>query len=379
MKIAIVTLPLHTNYGGILQAYALKTFLETSGHQVEVLERKDKMPFPKWWKAPFVYMSRAARCVFKGTSGPEVFRELRFRKELPHVGRNTLRFIDAYLSARLIDSYSDVKEGEYDAFIAGSDQVWRPLYFGHIEDAFLAFTKGWNVRRVAYAASFGTDQLEFSSQQLDVCSKLLRDFDAVSVRERSGVDICSEWLECDRAVQVLDPVMLAGPQIFRSLVSASRSHCAEGKVVTYLLDPSKEKETVVSFITRVSGMEAYDVSVCPYDRSKPVSERVVPPLEDWIAAFAEADFVVTDSFHGCVLAILMHKRFVAVGNSRRGMARMSSLLDMFGLDGRLVHGIDPEDDGEYFLSHPDWVGIDAILQNEREKSEAFLKDSLQKI
>ena len=68
----------------------------------------------------------------------------------------------------------------------------------------------------------------------------------------------------------------------------------------------------------------------------------------------DAEFVVTDSFHGCVLAILMHKRFIAVGNSYRGTARLRSLLDMFGLDMRLVQGIDPEDDGEYFLSDIDW-------------------------
>jgi hypothetical protein len=87
---------------------------------------------------------------------------------------------------------------------------------------------------------------------------------------------------------------------------------------------------------------------------------------------------VTDSFHGCVLAILMHKRFIAVGNSRRGMARLKSLLDMFGLDMRLVHGIDPEDDGEYFLSEPDWGTIDGILEEKRLASMAFLKDSLDK-
>ena len=74
----------------------------------------------------------------------------------------------------------------------------------------------------------------------------------------------------------------------------------------------------------------------------------------------------------------MHKRFIAVGNSRRGMARLKSLLDMFGLDMRLVHGIDPEDDGEYFLSEPDWETIDSILEEKRMASMAFLKDSLDK-
>ena len=104
----------------------------------------------------------------------------------------------------------------------------------------------------------------------------------------------------------------------------------------------------------------------------------MPPLEDWLAAFADAEYVVTDSFHGCVLSILFHKPFVAVGNSRRGMARLQSLLTMFGLDMRLVHGIDPDDDGEFFLSHPDWNETEAVLAEERMKSGDFLKDVLHK-
>ena len=223
MKIAIVTLPMHTNYGGILQAYALKSFLVAAGHEVDVLDPKVKMPLPKWWKAPFIYASRAFKRVLKGASGPEVFRELRFKRELPYVGRNTLRFVNDELATRQISDYQDVHQGEYDAFIVGSDQVWRPRYFGKIDDAFLAFTNDWEVIRVAYAASFGTDQLEYSYEQLDRCSKLLENFNAVSVREDSGVKVCSEWFDCDRAVQVLDPVLLADPKIYE----IGRASCRE--------------------------------------------------------------------------------------------------------------------------------------------------------
>ena len=123
-------------------------------------------------------------------------------------------------------------------------------------------------------------------------------------------------------------------------------------------------------------MEVYDASVYPYVNDRPVSERVVPPVEQWLAAFADAEFVVTDSFHGCVLAILMHKRFIAVGNSYRGTARLRSLLDMFGLDMRLVQGIDPDDDGEYFLSDIDWDQVEAVLDQRREASLAFLQGIL---
>lgn len=378
MNIAIITLPLHTNYGGLLQAYALKHKLEQQGHKVDVIDLKDKMPAPKGLKAPFIYIRRMASAIFKGT---EVFREKRYARELPVVAANTSKFVDKYISPRMVNEYKDIKEGEYDAFVVGSDQVWRPLYFRNIEDAFLRFAEGWDVKRIAYAASFGTDRLEYEYTQLEACGKLLEQFDAVSVREDSAVRMCEEWLDYEGAVHVADPVMLLDASELAELAKRageSEGHPAAGRILTYILDPSKEKSAAVDFISRVSSAQVYDASVNPYARELPLNERVVPSVEKWIAGFAEADFVVTDSFHGCVLSILMHKKFLAVGNSRRGMARLSSLLDMFGLDGRLVHGIDPEDDGEYFLSDIDWEAVDEKLKAFKEHSEKFLADALAK-
>lgn len=378
MKTAIVTLPLHTNYGGLLQAYALKTALESMGHEVTVLDLKDKMPSPKGLKAPFVYANRALKRLLKGNAGPEVFREKRYKKELPILSAETAVFVDSYIKPRLIDSYGDVKEGEYEAFVVGSDQVWRPRYFNPVENAFLAFTKGWDVKRVAYAASFGTDQLEYEYEQLAECAKLLEGFDGVSVREDSAVGLCEEWLEHEGAAHVLDPVMLLDPQRYKELASAAKAHPADEKIVTYILDASPEKIHVVEFMKKITGHDVHDVSVYPYVNDRPVHERVVPGLENWLAAFVDAEFVITDSFHGCVLALLLHKRFIAVGNRRRGMARLNSLLGMFGLDMRLVHGIDPEDDGVYFLSDIDWEEIDRIIARKREESMDFLRKALER-
>ena len=208
MRIAIVTLPLHTNYGGLLQAYALKAYLEGMGHEATVLDLKVKMPGPPALKAPFVYVRRMLNVLVKGEGAPEVFRERRFKFELPVVGFNTDTFINKYISPRLLDSFGQVSCDDYDAFVVGSDQVWRPKYFPNVENAFLAFTKDWDVKRVAYAASFGTSELEYENPLLERCSSLLKKFDAVSVREASGVKMCEEWFDRDDAVHVLDPVML---------------------------------------------------------------------------------------------------------------------------------------------------------------------------
>lgn len=376
MKVAIVTLPLHTNYGGLLQAYALKEVLQQLGHEVTVLDRKEKMPAPKGIKAPFVYMRRILNRVLQGVDAPEVFRERRFRKELPVVSANTSVFVDRYMDPRIVGSFGQIREGEYDAFVVGSDQVWRPRYFPGVEDAFLSFAKGWDVRRIAYAASFGTDELEYESELLDRCVELLGKFDAVSVREEAGVRMCSEWFDCDSAVHVLDPVMLLSPDRYRELAACAHEHPAKGRMVTYILDNTPHKQRIADFIKGVSGLQVHDISVNPYDSEVPLEARVVPPVEQWLAGFADAEFVVTDSFHGCVLSILLHKRFIAIGNPSRGMSRLQSLVDMFGLDLRLVHGIDPEDDGEFFMSEPDWEHVDAVLTERRAECIEFLRGNL---
>jgi hypothetical protein len=376
MRLAVISLPLHVNYGGILQSYALKKELESMGHEVVVIDRKVKMPFPEWWKAPFIYMKRALKSLNGGLDTPEVFREYRCRKEYPVLSRELKPFVDAEIAPLIIDSYKDIKKGDFDGFIVGSDQVWRPRYFGKIEDAFLDFARGWEVKRVSYAASFGTDDLEFGSESLRICAGLLKEFDAVSVRECSAVKICDEWLDYDGAVHVLDPVMLIDVVDYQRIAQRAECRRAKGKIMTYMLDPSTNKAAVTDLVKSWTGKDAVEFSVNPHDRKVPLEQRVVPPVENWLAGFADADFIVTDSFHATVLALIFHKPFITVGNGKRGMSRLSSLLEMFGLDQRLVHGIDPEDDGEYFLSQPDWEAVDSVLDEKRKLSRSFLADAL---
>jgi hypothetical protein len=76
------------------------------------------------------------------------------------------------------------------------------------------------------------------------------------------------------------------------------------------------------------------------------------------------------------MSILFHKPFIVLGNSSRGMARINSLLTLFGLEDRLVHGLDPEDDGEYYISGIDWDAVDAKLNEYRKLSIDFLKSNL---
>lgn len=148
MKIGILTLPLHINYGGILQAYALQTVLERMGHEVHVIEKKKKPLRLPTYKIPLCYGKRIAMNLL-GHKTP-VFYERKYNRERPVVRQNTDKFIHKYVHLVQYDDFSDIKESEYDVIVVGSDQVWRPKYFGNdiIEQAYLKFAENWNIKRI---------------------------------------------------------------------------------------------------------------------------------------------------------------------------------------------------------------------------------------
>jgi hypothetical protein len=171
--------------------------------------------------------------------------------------------------------------------------------------------------------------------------------------------------------------MLLDVENYRKLAETAAVRKSTGKIATYILDRSKVKDSIADFVVKCTGKEVADLSVYPKDRHLPLQDRIAPPIQEWIAGFEDADFVVTDSFHGCVMSILFHKPFLVIGNSARGLSRVLSLLNIFGLESRLVEGIDPDDDGEGWLMEIDWDNVDAILEQWRRKSFSFISDALQ--
>lgn len=181
MKIGIITQPLRTNYGGLLQAYALQTVLERMGHQVSILD----VPYKKrlfLWKMPLVL---AKRLILKYLLGRKlvVFAEFIYNKQIFTVSQYTRLFISKYLHRIEISNFNKLDNANFDALVVGSDQVWRPRYNDDIYKCFLDFAQSWRVKRLSYAASFGTDQWEFTLKQTMECARLASLFDVITVRE----------------------------------------------------------------------------------------------------------------------------------------------------------------------------------------------------
>lgn len=373
MKIAIMTQPLGRNYGGIMQAWALQQVLKSAGHEPVTIDRQADAKGPAYHAARLGY-----RTLQKALGKRQGL--INFERHFPYILQNTQAFITQHLSmSKRLDSTAKLKahfeHEQYDAVIVGSDQTWRPSYSPNIENFFLDFLQGSDIKRIAYAPSFGVDEWEFTEEQTRRCAPLAKQFDAISVRESSGVDLCKKYLGVD-ATHVLDPTLLLERQTYEALYKKKDLPARQG-IYTYILDQADWKGHVVETVKQVLNKPQFSNQPTETDLAKlskeTLSDSVMPSLEGWIKGFAEADFVITDSFHGTVFSIIFNKPFLVVGNNERGLSRFKSLLDIFDLNDRLVAkscvGV-----SDIKAKDIEWERVNAKLLALRETSISFLKE-----
>ena len=374
MKVGILTLPLHTNYGGLLQAYALQKVLTQFGHKAFVIDKQYLVRLPIRTRY-LIYLKRAFLHYIKGRD-IEIFPDIEQNK-LPNTQRQyTNKFINKYIKRTIIKNVAQLKTNDFDCIVVGSDQIWRHaynIYFPGVSNSFLNFAKEWNIKRVAYAASFGTDDWEYNEEETKTCSELAKKFDAISVREASAVYICKKRLGVD-AIHVLDPTMLLTAEDYKKLYIEAQTPQSSGNLMCYILDPSNETNDIIKLVTQSHKLIPFHTNSKTEDETAPIEERVQPPVENWLRGFHDAKFVITDSFHACVFSILFNKPFIIYGNKGRGMARFISLLSIFNLQDRLV--TTPKE-AEMMINKPiDWENVNKVLDNWRQKSFEFLQASL---
>ena len=370
MKIAILTLDLQTNFGGILQAYALQTVLERMGHEVVHLQAKhSRLHNPV--VMPLVWCKRLYRKYFQGDRQLPIF-------ENPYkwAGKNTDRFISSNLNCRFLapEEWNEGLAREYDVIVVGSDQVWRPNYTSDVTRFFTAFLGHSDIRRIAYAASFGVDVNEFSEEQLACGREYLKLFSAISVREESGIRLCKELFDV-QACQVLDPTLLLSREDYQRFASTAPQ--SPGNLMVYVLDRTEEKDAFIAEFAEKRGLVPFyanSKTEIPWNVDIPIGERKQPPLENWLRGFADAEFVLTDSFHACVFSILFHKPFGVFVNLERGLSRIESLLRPLGLMDRCITDAPVDLDRSI-----DWKFIDNVLMQKTESSLDFLKQGLNRM
>lgn len=372
MKIAILTLPLHTNYGGILQCYALQTVLEREEHDVKVLTK------PLYSK---LYYLMWALSIIK-----RIFKRIFFREDvallyapyqLKIIRKNIDRFIRTYIHIYPTRRWNKNLSKKFNAIVVGSDQVWRPAY-SNPEEYCLSFLKDVEIKRISYAASFGLDNVdEFSKEQLKNCASLLKKFDSISVRESTGVDICKDNFGVE-AIQLMDPTLLLDAKDYMSLIDKNNVQEPTGNMLVYILDKTEEKVSIVNEIVNERGLIPFWLdSSDGIDRSRPLEYSTKMSVEQWLCGFKKTELVFTDSFHGCVFSIIFNKNFIVYGNEGRGMGRFISLLRTFNLNDRLIYGLeDYKNNKNTLLSTIDYEKVNIIMNKERIISLDYLRKSL---
>jgi hypothetical protein len=366
MKIGILTLPIAENYGGILQAVALYRLLHAQGHEVILLYKSPylarwkklaieilaKIPFHNYRNIKTIYKIYKAWPNRKGFHGPFIENEIfKISKDL--------------YTKKELENF--VKKENFDAVIVGSDQVWRKRYINdaYYKSYFLDFVDGTKTKKIAYAASFGKDHWEGEGDSEEI-AKLLKDFCAVSTREASGVNICRDSFGYNEAKHVLDPTLLMGKAFYTDEIIAKydTSNIPKGGLVTYVLDEAQEKKEIIEFVKKNTELKSLH-------HLKGFSDsHITLSIPQWVALFANADFVVTDSFHGMVFSIIFEKEFVVIGNHDRGLDRFTSLLSLLGLEDRMVFSM--EDLKDKKIDSIDYASVNKILEENKKSSLEFL-------
>lgn len=380
MKIGILTQPLHTNYGGILQAFALQHVLKRMGHEVWTVDIPSRRTLYRECRAILGRFVR--KYVFFRKNIPGIFRIGPSKSEVELLSQHLTPFIKKNIqrteTIALVEKISVLKKYNFDAYIVGSDQVWRPRYSPGIPTFFLDFLENdKKTKRIAYAASFGVDSWEYPDDLTAKCRKLAQKFDAISVREAEAVTLCKKYLGVD-AEHVLDPTMLLDKEDYIALLDKMSSPQEKKTAMVYVLDKSPDNDRIIKQVSNHLNLTIN--SVMPNkqysnESIKTPEDCIFPPITQWLRGFMDAQFVVTDSFHGTVFAIIFNKPFIAIGNQSRGLARFSSLLKIFGLEDRLISTPD-ELTIDLIDRQIDFEKVNRIRKEQQVKACSFLSSAL---
>lgn len=374
-KIAILTQPLGQNYGGIIQNFALQKVISNQGHLPITINRHKNKVYS--FARVFLYDLKMVFFNMFKNDGKNYLTSKK-RKELI---KNNTKFIRNFLTLTTkIDSDDKLiqhfKKNKYDVIIVGSDQTWRPKYSPNIFNYYLDFL-GENSNKskcIAYASSFGTDDWEYTSEETQRVEILAKQFDAISVREESGINLCNTYLKVD-AELVLDPTLLLNAEDYSQFLNLTENNTSKNKLYTYVLDNSEEKSGFLNKSSKLLDLELSNVWTETNVSENKFKNLITPPLENWLAGFKNAEFVITDSFHGTVFSILFKKPFISFVNKERGASRFESLLGKLGLENRLIYDIQNFDMS--ILNEPiHYEEVHQKLEILKENSIKFLKENI---
>lgn len=332
------------NYGNRLQNYALQEVVKSLGHSCKTIRREKP-------EGGIRELYRNAKRLSKMVLGRKMGRFYRFDRN-----------IDYSSHWATVNDFESGLMHVFDYFISGSDQVWNPHYNFVGTSDLLAFAKP--EQRISYAASFGVD--EIPDEKKKVYTENLSQFKALSVREKKGAEIIKE-LTSREAQVVLDPTMLLTSEQWFQVERKFKFTPKNRYVLVYSLG-EKSADFENSIKRYAKEMEIFDIRTI----QKNGREIPVGPAE-FLYLIHHAELILTNSFHASVFAILFHKRFITFKRPGIDMSsRIVSLANTVGADDKL-----DEKNNLNCSDGLDYVMVDRLIMEERQKSNNFLKKALE--
>lgn len=363
MKVAIVTLIGHFNYGNRLQNYALQKFISNYAEVIETLWYEENyLPKIKRNKLDKMYLKNILKFILNWKGARE--------KEESYVEEcirqyNIKKFSDKYINIKHIHKIDEKIDDIYDYFIVGSDQIWNPYYVGHFKEKFLQFASF--KKRIAYAASFGITDIPIEKQMF--LKKALLNMKEISVRENEGKKIIKDLISRDVPVLV-DPTLTLTKEEWQKIEMIPEWYNGEKYILTYFIG---KPSSIIKNIAKKNSWKIYNLM----DRNN--FNLYTSRVEEFVYLIAHAELVITDSFHASVFSILMNTPFLVVNRQIKGEADMTSrintLMNLFGYQDRyIVNGECKLSEDE--ILHMDFSNVKAIQEREIERSTAYVKKAL---
>lgn len=374
MKIGIITFNSAHNYGAVLQAWATQTYLEKQGHQVEVINLRlpaidnvYKIAVNKKYvnnKYANVILNKA-RVIKRCISDLEKYKRYRTFE----------RFINRKLHVtKMYQCSQELKEDtslKYDVLIAGSDQIWNSSLTKLLEGAYFLDFGGKDTKRISYAASIGRKELP--QNEIELVRHYLQELDYISVREVNAYKAI-EPLTSKEVEIVADPTFLLERADFDKLkqpfpvkqpyIYVHNVHLAKKDMRLFEVAEELSKRTGLPIVTNRKD-EQYSNVVGRFTSGKP---------EQFIGVISEAEYVVTNSFHATVFALIYHRNFITIPHITNP-DRMQNLLGELGIANHLIASKKrvPEDLSELDI---DYDEVESRKSKMRKTSVAFLEKAI---
>lgn len=351
MKVSNITLIGYWNYGNRLQNYAVNEKINKLGYTCEtsVLDysKKKYLINRSAKKTIKIFFSRIKKSVIKEKRNlrTDIFKS----------------FVDHNIEEKKYQ-YSE----NFDYYIVGSDQVWNPDALRNSTQHLLSFVP--KEKRISLSASFGVSEIPDNMKEM--YSKYLSEMKAISVREEAGVKIVKELTGRD-ATLLVDPTMLLTKYEWIEVENKEMVLPKKYLLLYYLGEQTGDVKETIDTLCKERDLEVVNM----YDKVKHPEYYNSGPAE-FITMIHNCEIFLTDSFHGCVFAILFDKPFYAFERKDHHVSmssRIDTLLSTFELpERRYESGMDLSNAFNIDYSH-----VEEILEIERKKAHDFLVEALE--